>query len=125
MQDPTKKSLRNSLASSFLGKAVKIIIDRPQGSAHPKYPDMIYPVNYGYIPNTVSGDGEELDVYLLGVNEPVTEYEARIIGIIHRKNDNEDKLIAAPDGYEPAKEEIENAVSFQEKYFDSEIEIRS
>ena len=123
MQDLTKKSARNSLASSFLGKNVKIIIDRPQGSSHPKYPDMIYPVNYGYIPNTVSGDGEELDVYLLGVNEPVKEYEAKIIGIIHRKNDNEDKLVAVPEGVKVTIEEIEDAIRFQEKYFDSYIEM--
>ena len=110
-------------ARSYLGKTVGIIIDRPLGSAHPKHPDMIYPVNYGYIPNTVGGDSEELDVYLLGLNKSVTEYEAKVIGIVHRKNDNEDKLIAAPDGISLSKEEIENAISFQEKYFDHMIEI--
>lgn len=123
MQDNYKKSERYIQACSYLGKNAKIIIDRPLGTAHPKHPDMIYPINYGYIPNTVGGDGEELDVYLVGLTEPVSEYEATVIGVIHRKNDNEDKLIAAPEGITLTIEEIKNAVSFQEKYFDSDIEI--
>ena len=123
MQHSEKKTAAPITSSAFLGKKVNIIIDRPLGTAHPKHPDMIYPVNYGYIPNTVSGDGEELDVYLLSINEPVTEYEACIIGIVHRKNDNEDKLVAVPEGITVTAEEIEDAIRFQEKYFDSYIEV--
>ncbi|HIR52383.1 MAG TPA: inorganic diphosphatase [Candidatus Onthovicinus excrementipullorum] len=87
------------------------------GSAHPKHPGLIYPVNYGYIPNVFSADGEELDVYLLGVDAPVKIYTARIIGIVHRHNDVEDKLVAAPEGchFDPA--EIAAAVHFQEQYY--------
>lgn len=83
------------------------------GSARPKHPDMIYPVNYGYIPNIFSADGEELDVYLLGVGEPVETYTARIIAIVHRHNDVEDQLVAAPEGchFDPA--EIAAAVYFR------------
>ena len=83
---------------SYLGKTVKITVDRPLGSAHPSFPALIYPVNYGYIPGTVGGDGEEIDVYLLGVDEPVEEYTAKIIGVIYREDDAEQKLAAAPDG---------------------------
>lgn len=115
-------TLRKALAKSYLGKTVTIEIDRPLGSVHPKHPDMIYPVNYGYIPNVYSADGEELDVYLLGVDIPVSEYTARVIGIIHRKNDIEDKLVAAPDGVKLTKSEIEKAVHFQEQYYEKEIE---
>ncbi len=71
--------------SSMLGTIVTIQVDHPLGSVHPKHPNIIYPVNYGYIPGTQSGDGEELDVYLLGVNEPVKEYTCRIVGIVYRK----------------------------------------
>ncbi len=71
------------------------------------------------------GDGEELDVYLLGVDSPVEEYSARIVGIVHRRNDTEDKLVAVPERISLTKEEIANAVHFQEKYYDSEIEIYS
>ncbi|MBD5461135.1 MAG: inorganic pyrophosphatase [Lachnospiraceae bacterium] len=102
---------------------VDIKIDRPMGSAHPTHTDLIYPVNYGYIPDVPGGDGEELDVYLLGVEVPVSEYAARIIGIIHRHNDMEDKLAAAPEGIYFTKEEIKEAVHFQEQYFENEIEI--
>lgn len=115
-------TLRKALVQSYLGKTVDIKIDRPKGSVHPKHPDMVYPVNYGYIPNVFSADGEELDVYLLGVNVPVSEYTARVIGIVHRINDVEDKLVAAPIGITFTKEEISKAVHFQEQYYESEIE---
>lgn len=115
-------TLRKALVKSYLGKRVYIKIDRPRGSVHPKHPDMIYPVNYGYIPNVFSADSEELDVYLLGVNVSVSEYTAHIIGIVHRINDVEDKLVAAPIGITFTKEEISKAVHFQEQYYESEIE---
>ncbi len=106
----------------YLGKTVKIIIDRPLGSAHPQFPSLVYPVNYGYIPETVGGDGEEIDVYLLGVSEPVTEYTAEIIGIIYRRDDAEHKLAAAPAGTVMHQGEIAEAVHFQERYFKTEVE---
>lgn len=114
---------RKALVKSYLGKTVRIEMDRPIGSVHPKHPDIIYPVNYGYIPGVLGGDGEELDVYLLGVNEPVTEYTAKIIAIIHRLDDEEDKLAAAPEGISFTAEEIARAVHFQEQFHVSEIEV--
>lgn len=115
-------TLRKALVKSYLGKTVNIKIDRPLGSTHPKHSNIIYPINYGYIPNVVGGDNEELDVYLLGVDVPVSEYTAQIIGIVHRNNDVEDKLVAAPEGCSFSKEDIRKAVDFQEQYFDSYIE---
>ena len=97
-------------------------MDRPIGTPHPKHPDIIYPINYGYIPEVYGGDGEELDVYLLGVNERVEEYTAKIIGIVHRKNDVEDKLAAAPEGISFTAKEIEEMIHFQEQYYDSYVE---
>ena len=108
-------------AKIYLGKMVSIVIDRPIGSHHPEHKDLVYPVNYGFIPGTLSGDGEAMDVYLLGVNVPVTEYRARVIAVIHRYNDTEDKLVAAPEGMSFTKEAIAHAVYFQEQYFDSEV----
>lgn len=116
-------TLRKALVNSYLGKTVHIKIDRPINSVHPKHTDIIYPVNYGFIPNVIGGDGEELDVYLLGVDVPVEEYTARIIGIVHRHNDVEDKLVAVPDGITFTKEEIAKAVHFQEQFYESEIEM--
>lgn len=115
-------AVRKALVDYYLGKTVGIVMDRPIGTVHPKHADMVYPINYGYIPNVYGGDGEELDVYLLGVDTPVKEYTARIIGIVHRKNDVEDKLVAAPHGMSFTKEEIAEAVRFQERYYDSRIE---
>lgn len=97
-----------------------IKIDRPLGSKHPKH-GFIYPVNYGYVPNTVSGDGEELDCYVLGVFEPLEEFTGKCIAIIHRTNDNDDKLIIIPDGKKYTKEQIQELTEFQEQYFKSEI----
>lgn len=116
-------TLRKALVNSYLGKKVDIVVDRPIGSVHPKHPNIIYPINYGYIPNVYGGDGEELDVYLLGVNVPVKKYNARIIGIVHRLNDVEDKLIAVAEDTVLSKSEIKKSIHFQEQYFDIEIEI--
>ena len=111
------------LVESYLGKTLKIKIDRPIGYIHKKEKySLVYPINYGYIPDVLGGDGEELDVYLLGVDTPVQEYTARIIAIVHRENDVEDKLVAAPEGMSFTADEIRAAVDFQEKYYISKIE---
>ena len=112
---------REQLATSYLGKIVTIEIDRPIGTIHPKHSDLVYPINYGYIPGVLGGDGEELDVYLLGVDTPKETYTAQIIGIVYRRNDVEDKLVAAPVGVKYTKEEIADAVHFQEQYYESYI----
>ena len=116
-------TLRKALVNSYLGKTVTIKIDRPIGYVHQKKSyTLTYPINYGYIPGIIGGDGEELDVYLLGVDVPVSEFNGKIIGIVHRRNDIEDKLIMAPEGMSFTAEEIADAVRFQEQYYDSEIE---
>ncbi|MBO5530505.1 MAG: inorganic diphosphatase [Bacilli bacterium] len=101
----------------YLNKELLIKIDRPFGSKHPKH-GFIYPVNYGYVPGTISGDGEELDAYLLGLFEPVSEYTGKCIAIIHRTNDNDDKLIVVPDGKNYTDDQIDALTEFQEAYFE-------
>lgn len=116
-------TLRKALVKSYLGKTVDIKIDRPIGYVHKKGKySLTYPINYGYIPEVLGGDGEELDVYLLGVNEPVTEYTAKIIGIAHREDDVEDKLIAAPTDMIFYQNEIAEAIHFQEQYYKTTVE---
>ena len=104
-------------SKDFLNKIVKIKIDRPFGSKHPKH-GFIYPVNYGYVPNTISGDNEELDAYLLGIFEPVDEFEGKCIAIIHRTNDDDDKLIIVPSNKDYSDDAINALVEFQEQYFE-------
>lgn len=116
-------TLRKALVDSFMDKVVTIKMDRPIGSPHPKRKEIVYPINYGYIPNVIGGDDEELDVYLLGVDKPVLEYKAKIIAIVHRSDDVEDKLVAAPVGMTYSKDEIAKAVNFQEKYYKINIEV--
>ena len=105
----------------MIGNIVKVIVDRPLGSVHPKHNDLIYTVNYGYVPGIIAPDGEEQDAYILGVDEPIDEFVGKVIAIIHRLNDIEDKWVVAPEGKYFTKKEIGNLVAFQEKFFDIEI----
>ena len=104
----------------YLNKIVTVKMDRPLGTKHPKH-DFIYPVNYGYIPNTVSGDGEELDAYVLGEHKPLETFIGRVVAIIHRTNDNDDKLVVMKDGRNYTDEQIMALTEFQEQYFESVI----
>ena len=115
---------REELIRDMLGKTVHIVIDRPIGYVHVKNGITFrYPVNYGYIPGLMGGDGEEQDVYILGVDKPVAAFTGRIIAAVRRRDDNEDKLVAAPEGMEFSAEEIREAIHFVEQYFDSTLEI--
>ena len=105
----------------MIGEIVKVTVDRPMGSYHPKHKDMYYPVNYGYIEGIMAPDGEEQDAYILGVNEPVKEFTGKIIAIIHRFDDVEEKWVVVPKDISFTKEEIMEQVKFQEQYFKSEI----
>ncbi len=107
-------------SKDYLGKIVNVKIDRPFGSKHPKH-GFIYPVNYGYVPGTISGDGEELDCYVLGVFKPLEEFNGKCIAIIHRTNDNDDKLIIVPEGKEYSDDAVDALVEFQEQYFEHVI----
>lgn len=105
----------------MIGEFVKVIIDRPMGSYHPEHKTLYYPVNYGYVEGIIAPDGEEQDVYVLGVDKALKEFTGKIIAIIHRYDDNEEKWVAVPDGQIFTKEEIKKQVYFQEKYFDFEV----
>lgn len=115
-------SERHAQVESYLGKTVDIEIDRPIGYVHHKgEKTLVYPINYGYIPNVFGGDGEELDVFLLGVDTPVECFTGRIIGIVYRADDVEDKLVMAPIGMTFSATEIAQAVRFQERYYHTTI----
>lgn len=115
-------SERHAQVESYLGKIVNIEIDRPIGYVHHKgEKTLVYPINYGYIPNVLGGDGEELDVFLLGVDTPVESFTGRIIGIVYRADDVEDKLVMSPEGMAFSAAEIARAVRFQEKYYHTTI----
>ena len=107
--------------SPVLGTTVTVTVDRPLGTAHPRHPDILYPVNYGYVPGILAPDGEEQDAYILGVDRPLEVFSGKVIAIIHRWDDVEEKWVVAPEGRRFTKAEIESAVSFQEQYFHSEI----
>jgi inorganic pyrophosphatase len=105
----------------MIGNTVYVKVDRPLGTCHPNCPDMIYPVNYGYIPGVMAPDGEEQDAYILGVSEPLQDFTGKVIAIIHRFDDVEEKWVVAPPGVSFTKEEIMEKLVFQEQYFRTEI----
>ena len=109
--------------SGILGQTVRGTIDRPIGSAHPRHPEMIYPVNYGYINGIFAGDGAEQDVYVLGESEPMTSFTGKVAAVLHRLNDCEDKWIVSVNGVRPDREEILRTIEFQEQYFMGELYI--
>ncbi len=105
----------------MIGNIIKVIVDRPLGTCHPNHKDIIYSVNYGYVPDVIAADGEEQDAYILGVEKPIKEFIGKVIAIIHRIDDVEDKLVVAPEGVSFTKDEIIDKVAFQEQFFKTEI----
>lgn len=105
----------------MIGRTVTVTVDRPLGSRHPKYPDLVYPINYGYVDGIIAPDGEEQDAYVLGVDRPIEQFTGKVIAIIHRTNDVEDKWVVAPEGIRFSPEVIEKAIEFQESFFEYKI----
>ncbi len=107
--------------SGILGRTVSGTIDRPIGSVHPKHQDMIYPINYGYVDGLIAGDGEEQDVYVLGASQPIRTFTGKVVAVLHRLNDCEDKWIVSVDGTAPGRDTILQTIDFQEKYYMGEL----
>ena len=99
----------------MIGATVTVTVDRPLGSYHPEHKDMYYPVNYGYIKGITAPDGEEQDAYILGVDKPVSKFTGKVIAIVHRYNDVEEKWVVAPEGKVFSAEEIKEQIAFQEQ----------
>lgn len=116
-----RKEILNQNYESIIGKSVSGIIDRPVGSSHPNHPEMIYPVNYGYVKGIIADDGEEQDVYVLGTTEKTETFKGMVVGVYHRLNDSEDKWIVTTDGYVPDSEYILKTIEFQEQYYMGEL----
>ena len=103
--------------TSYLGKIVQVTMDRPLGSKHPKH-GFKYEVNYGYIPDTQAPDGEEIDAYVLGVDGAIEKFEGKCVAVIHRTNDDDDKLVVIPkDMNDISDDEIIKQTKFQEQFF--------
>lgn len=105
----------------MIGNIVKVTVDRPLGSYHPVHKDMYYPINYGFVEGIIAPDGEEQDAYILGVDEPIKEFVGKVIAVIHRYDDVEEKWVVAPEKAFFTADEIMEQVRFQEQYFNSEI----
>lgn len=106
---------------SLLGQRVRVVVDRPLGSGHPRHPGLTYPVNYGELPGTISGDGHPIDAYLLGWDVPLSRAEGTVIAVLVRADDTEDKLVVARDGSHWTAQAVQQAVHFQERYFQTSV----
>lgn len=115
------KNRRVKKLKAVIGTPVHVVVERKMGTAHPEHKDMIYDVNYGYIPGVTGGDGEEQDAYVLGVDEPIDEFDGVVIAVIHRLNDNEDKWVVAARGAKIGIRAIRKQTYFIEQYFNSDI----
>lgn len=102
---------------------VTVTIDRPLGSCHPNHPDLYYPVNYGYIKGIPAPDGEDQDAYILGIDVPLSEFTGKVIAVIHREDDIEDKWVVAPENMTFTENEIRSLTDFQEQYFTISIKL--
>jgi inorganic pyrophosphatase len=107
-------------AADYIGRLVEVEIDRPLGSSHPDH-GYRYPVNYGFVPGVPAPDGDELDAYVLGVAEARERFTGRCIAVVHRLDDDDDKLVVVPDGVELSDAEVTRLTQFQERFFTSTI----
>ena len=83
--------------------------------------DLIYPINCGYLPGVISNDGEELDAYVLGEFAPLKVFTGVVRAVIHRTNDDDDKLIVTAPEKNYTDDQIRALTEFQERFFESEI----
>ena len=107
--------------NNIIGNIVTVTVDRPLGSYHPVYKSLRYPVNYGYVKGFLAPDGEEQDAYILGVDVPVEVYTGKVVAVVHRTDDVEDKWVICPEDKSFTREEIMEQVKFKEQYYESEI----
>lgn len=105
----------------MIGDIVTVTVDRPLGSFHPEHRELYYPVNYGYVKGVTAPDGEEQDAYILGVGRPVEVFTGKLIAVVRRHDDIEEKWVVCPEDMTFQKEEIMEQIRFQEQYFQSEI----
>ncbi len=105
----------------YLNKTVSVEIDRPLGSKHPQF-GFVYELNYGFVPGTIGGDGEPIDAYVIGPVVAVQKFTGVCVAIIHRTNDDDDKLvIVTPEFLNISDNDIRKFTNFQEQYFKSVI----
>lgn len=120
MQTTDEQQTIQQSATTLLGQIVTAHMDRPLGSHHPTH-GFIYTLNYGYVPGTLAPDGEAIDVYVLGEFAPLRTFTGRCIAVIQRLDDDDDKLVLAPDGKNYSDEQIRALTEFQERFFHSVI----
>lgn len=106
-----------------LGLKVRVTVDRPLGSLHPKHRDTVYRLNYGYVAEVLAADNEWQDAYIWGVAEPVEVFEGEVVAVIQRLNDVEDSWVVAACGTRITEAEVRTGTDFVERYFKTVIHV--
>ena len=104
----------------ILGKIVTVTIDIPSGTNHPQNPDIIYPINYGYIKGIAVKDNNFQNAFVISTKKPMNGFTGIIVAIIKRKNELIDKLVVGPVGKKFYKPQIIELLHFQDQFFDDE-----
>ncbi|MDF2686937.1 MAG: Inorganic pyrophosphatase [Clostridia bacterium] len=120
-EDFIKNILKEAKEWKILGKVVTVTVDRPLGSKHPRYPDIVFPINYGYVKDIKAKDNELQDAYVIGTKKPINRFTGKIIAIIKRENDIDEKWVVAPISKKFYKPQIMEYLNFQEKYSESDF----
>ncbi len=116
--DGTSAEMEYLAGRNWLGKTVTVIVDHPYGSFHPHLPDVLYPLNAGYLKESMA-EGELIDAYVYGISQPAEECTGIAIAAVYRKDDSRLRLIVAPAGVSPSHDEIIAACAFEEQYYDT------
>ena len=109
------------MQKEWLGRTVTVIIDRPYGSFHPHLPDVLYPVNFGYIRELADGAGQFQDAYVIGPKEPAETFTGIVAGILYRREDDVSRWIVTRPGETVSHESIISLIGFEEQYYDCRI----
>lgn len=106
----------------FLGTTVTVIIDHPYGSLHPSNPDVLYPLNCGYIRQDITNEDTDFqNAYVYGPEEPLDTFTGVVAGIVYHREDNLSRWIVIPAGMVIDHNAIIQKIAFEEQYYDTRI----
>lgn len=122
-EDAPFQTMDYLLQNDVIGKTVTVVIDHPYGSFHPHRSDVQFALNYGYVLDGISGDGDIQNAYVYGIYEPLEEFTGVVVGIIYHKDDYQSRWVVASPLEKVEKEDIIQSVGFEEQYYDTMIVI--
>ena len=102
---------------------VEVEVDRPPGSVYPEDSDLIYELNCGFVRGLSGKEGRGQEAYIVGVCDAVLAFRGVVIAVVRRNGGREEILVVAPEGMRFSKQQVIEQIRFQERFFDSEVEL--